>query len=81
MLQLKSADLKALAFPQTKETSSGVSGVGLGARSTGTLVVSTGLGAGLLYIGMKKKGWWHVATFLGATNLVFNGADIIDRVV
>lgn len=79
MLQLKSADLKALAFPHTKD--SDLSGTGLSARSTGALVVSTALGGGLLYLGMKKKGWWHIATFFGATNLLYNGADIIDRVV
>jgi hypothetical protein len=79
MLQLKSSDLKALTLPHTAAATMG--GTGLSARGAGTMLVSTSIGAGLLYVGMKKKGWWHIATALGATNLLYNGADIVDRIV
>lgn len=85
MLQLKSSDLKALILPQTavaKKADSAGSGMfpSLAVRSAGRVFLSTGLGAGLVYIGVKKKGAWHIATFLGALNLLGNGTDIVDRI-
>lgn len=53
-------------------------------RSTGTIAVSTAIGAGMVWAGVSqahrhRNNWWHLLTALGAVNLVKNGVDIVDR--
>ena len=81
MLELKSADILGLVQgKQLVKSESGRSSSSLTQRSAGVVVVSTAIGAGAVYYGIKKGGGWHILTALGAINLFNNGIDIIDRV-
>lgn len=49
------------------------------ARSKATIAVSSAIGVGLVYVGVKKGGWWHIATVSGLINLAGNASSLMSK--
>jgi len=68
MLNLTSKEISTLA--------TGVGGFSKIEHSNAFIVGSSAVGVGLVYVGMKKKGMWHIATAVGAINLFGNALAV-----